>query len=585
MSNYLYSDAKNVQILIALLKKHNISQIVINSGTTNIALVGSVQYDPFFKVFSCVDERHAGYVACGLAAQSGEPVVLSCTGATASRNYFPALTEAFYRKLPVLAITSMHDFDKVGHLLPQFLDRSVQPKDTVVTSVQCRNVTDEEEAHICELNINKAILALINHGGGPAHINLETGVSTFHTQVLPKVTAIHKYDLTCLDNWPKISQNDKIIVWIGSHKIFTVTQTEMLEKFASTHNVVVLTDNTSGYRGKYALHSSLICSQTGIKDNPAYNHLHPDIVIHIGEISGDYPTDCFLQQIAPVWRINPDGKLRDRLGRLVNIFEMPEEIFFEKYAQNNKEIKNTFFRSWQDADQDIRKRWPDLPFSNPWIAGQLNGKIPEGSVLHFGILNSLRSWNYYQTQRNITTFCNVGGFGIDGILSTLIGASFAQQEKLYFGVLGDLAFFYDLNALGNRHISNNLRILLINNGCGGEFNMYNHPGYQFGKDTNLYIGAGGHFGNKSPDLVKHFAQDLGFTYLTASNKDEFIELMPKFTDSERNKSIILECFINPPEESYALKALNTLVQYSSLKNKIKKIVPASVKNLIKRVDK
>lgn len=583
MSKCLYSDAKNAQILIALLKAHNINQIVINPGTTNIALAGSVQYDPFFKVFSCVDERHAGYVACGLAAQSGKPVVLSCTGATASRNYFPALTEAFYRKLPVLAVTSMHNLCEIGNLLPQFLDRSVQPKDVVIASIQCPTVNTKEELRVCELNINKAILALTNRGGGPVHINLEAGANTFNTKVLPKVTAIRRYNLSSCGSLPEILQTAKIVVWIGSHKIFTKKQKEALDKFASTHNVVVLTDNTSGYTGKYALHSSLICSQTGIKNNPAYTHLHPDFIIHIGEISGDYPTDCFLQGLAPVWRVNPDGELRDRLGRLVNVFEMPEETFFENYTQGKKEIENTFLCSWQKADQELRKKWPNLPFSNAWIASQLNGKIPTDSVLHLGILNTLRSWNYCSIQEDIISSCNVGGFGIDGILSTLIGASLSDSKKLFFAILGDLAFFYDLNALGNRHISKNLRILLINNGCGSEFNMYNHCGSQFGKDTNLYIGAGGHFGKKSSSLVRHFAQDLGFTYLTASNKEDFIKLIPQFIKSDQDKSIILECFTDPKEESEALKALNNLVPYTNLKSQVKNLMPASIKNFIKKV--
>ena len=147
--------------------------------------------------------------------------------------------------------------------------------------------------------------------------------------------------------------------------------------------------------------------------------------------------------------------------------------------------------------------------------------------------------------------------------------------------MGDLAFFYDINALGNRHIGNNLRILLVNNGCGGEFNMYNHPGSQFGEDTNCYIGAGGHFGKKSPDLVKHFAQDLGFTYLTASNKEEFIKTVPQFLASAMNKPIIFECFTDKKDESNALKLINTIDTFTSLKTGLKKVIPSSVKSFLK----
>ena len=101
-----YSIEKGVQLIVALLKKHGIRKIIASPGSTNVCLVTSLQADPYFEMYSSVDERSAAYLACGLACESGEPVVLTCTEATASRNYMSGLTEAYYRKLPILAITS-----------------------------------------------------------------------------------------------------------------------------------------------------------------------------------------------------------------------------------------------------------------------------------------------------------------------------------------------------------------------------------------------------------------------------------------------------------------------------------------------
>lgn len=135
-----YSDEKNVQILIALMKAHGVKRIVASPGSTNVTFVGSVQQDPYFEIYSCVDERSAAYMACGIAAETCEPVALSCTGATASRNYFSALTEAYYRKLPILAVTSTQDRSRIGHLIPQAIDRFAQPNDTVKLSVYLQNI-------------------------------------------------------------------------------------------------------------------------------------------------------------------------------------------------------------------------------------------------------------------------------------------------------------------------------------------------------------------------------------------------------------------------------------------------------------
>ena len=112
-----YTDEKNTQIVLGLLKAHGIKRIIASPGTTNIPLVASMQQDSFFEMYSAADERSAAYIACGLAAGTGEPVVLSCTGATASRNYMSGLTEAFYRKLPVLAITTLRTFSIIASLM------------------------------------------------------------------------------------------------------------------------------------------------------------------------------------------------------------------------------------------------------------------------------------------------------------------------------------------------------------------------------------------------------------------------------------------------------------------------------------
>ena len=99
-----YTAARNTQIVLYLLKAHGIRKVIASPGTQNMSLVLSMQQDPFFEMYSAADERSAAYMACGLSAESGEPVVLSCTGATASRNYVPGLTEAFYCNITVVEI-------------------------------------------------------------------------------------------------------------------------------------------------------------------------------------------------------------------------------------------------------------------------------------------------------------------------------------------------------------------------------------------------------------------------------------------------------------------------------------------------
>ena len=147
-----------------------------------------------------------------------------------------------------------------------------------------------------------------------------------------------------------------------------------------------------------------------------------------------------------------------------------------------------------------------------------------------------------------------------GALVSLLGASLVNKDKLYFGVVGDLSFFYDMNSIGNRHIGNNFRLMLINNGLGAEFITGGvSKGAGMGEDTYPYVAAKGHFGSKSKDLVHHFAEDLGFEYLSASDKEEYLEILPRFTQAElTERPMILEVFTEDALENEALEIMRNL---------------------------
>lgn len=553
MSINNYSGEINAQIIVYLLKAHNIRNIIVSPGSTNIALVSSLQVDSFFTLYSAADERSAAYMACGMAAETGEPVVLSCTGATASRNYVSGLTEAYYRKLPILAITSTTSIVNVGHLAPQQIDRSVIQKDIAKLSVDLPIVKDDVDKWDCEIKVNTAILELKRNGGGPVHINLSTSYSGNNTvKELPEYRVINRYNVC--DKMPNLP-NGRIGVIVGSHKIMPKALFDSIDKFCEVNDSVVFCDHTSSYKGKYRVLYSIAAIQSAKQDGI----IKPDLLIHIGEISGDYYTAMI--EPKQVWRVSQDGEIRDRFRVLTNVFEMPEDHFFEYYSRKDNSTSSSYLSECQTQLKELYGKLPELPFSNIWIASVTADKIPANAAIHFGILNSLRSWNFFELPNSVSSFSNVGGFGIDGGLSSLIGASLSNKEKLYFGVIGDLAFFYDLNSLGNRHVGKNIRILLVNNGIGIEFKNFTHIASKFGQDTNELIAAAGHYGNKSPQLIKHYAEDLGFEYICASSKEEYLKVCDKFLSPKiTDRPIVFEVFTNEEDESNALKLVHYIEQ-------------------------
>lgn len=563
--DYHYSSERNVQIVLALLKQSGIKRVIASPGATNITIVASMQQDPWFKMYSCVDERSAAYMACGMAAESNEPVVLSCTGATSSREYMPGLTEAYYRKLPILAITSSQYSSRIGHMVPQVTDRTSPPADTVVASFCLQNIKDKDDEWDVTIKANKALLSLKRNGGGPVHINLITSYSPdFSVLSLPEVKLIRKVAIG--DEFPKIISG-KIAIFCGSHLVWSKALTDIVDAFCESNNAIVICDHSSNYKGKFRVLSSLIGRQ-----ERKYTELYPDLCIHIGEISGAYDNYCFSGK--EVWRVSEDGEVRDLFKKITYVFEMPEIEFFKKYISTG--IENTYMKEMKLVYDNLINNIPDsIPFSNLWIAKQTAPRLPKNSVLHLGILNSLRVWNLFEIPSSVGEFSNVGGFGIDGTVSSLIGASLIDKNKLFFGVFGDLSVFYDLNVLGNRHVGNNVRILLINNGKGAEFRIYNHPGAHFGDDTNKFIAAAGHNGNKSINLIKHLAEDLGYVYLSATSKEDYLKNLSLFVEPTISHSVIFEVFIEDVDESSALKTISFLAEMTTeekAKRAAKKVV-------------
>lgn len=591
----MYTDDRNAQIVIALLKQYGIKKIVVSPGITNVPISRTVQLDPWFEVYSVVDERSAAYFAGGLAYESGETVVISCTGATASRNYVPGLTEAYYRNLPVIALTSQHHTSDFGNLVPQVTDRTVTQNDIKKVSVHLPVIKDDEDYERCVISTNKALIAATNKGKGPVHINLPVSNFSFTTQELPAVRKIEYYDAESTQEstlkLAKDLKDKKIAIFIGSHRKFDNKLEKSLEEFAVKFKTPVLIDHSSGYKGRNGV---LLTQLSTVKQSQN----RPDIVIDMGSITGDY-SSSWLTGIE-TWRISEDGQVHDRFHAQTKLFDCSEGLFFETLSNLAGKKQPDYFAEVLKEVSDIES--PELPLSNTFISQCLSEKIPKNSNLHLAILNSLRNMNFFTLDKTIDSSSNVGGFGIDGALSTIVGQSMADKNKLAFGLVGDLAAFYDMNALGIRHIRNNLRILLVNNRGGVEFRLNPTMEDQWAEDTNEFISAYGHNGS-----MKAWAESMNFIYMTAATKDEFTSKIDDFCSpnvNHFNRPVMFEVFTEIPEEQSGLRTMRASGVLPSdesdipqeiaeenmstrhrIKQKIKKITPRVIKKAYRDIKK
>ena len=579
MENH-YTNARNVQIVIALMKAHGVKKVVASPGATDMAIVASLQQDPYFEMYSSIDERSAAYMACGMAAESGEPVAITCTGATSSRNYMPGLTEAYYRQLPILAITCSRSNANIGHYVDQVTDRTQLPSDVVMESVQAQSIHCPEDEWDVMVKVNKAMIGLTRNGGGPTHINLVTASSSnFAVKEIAPVRKISLYLKE--DNFPEVPQG-KVGIFVGAHEKWSDELTAAVDNFCEVYNAMVICDPTSNYKGKYRILMPLLCEQA--KEDVGGEQL--DLMIQIGFVSS-----MLFKKAKVMWRVAKDGVVRDTFRKTNSIFQMSELDFFTKIVEGKDKRENTVYPEYKERYESLLHSLPELPFSNIWVAQQLSGQLPENSVLHLGIRNSLRSWGYFDIPNSVLSYCNTGGFGIDGGISSLIGASMVNQQSLFYGVFGDLLFFYDMNSLGNRDIKPNLRIIVINNGLGQEFKNVSFPGsLLLGEDIDKFTAAKGHFASQSKTLVKDYAENLGFEYLTASNKEEFAKVYKRFITKEvTERPMLFEIFTNTKDETEAHHLTTSIELKSKVIRKVHDTLMkpelVAVKNIAKKVVK
>ena len=567
----VYTAQRNIQILVSLLKQYGIRDVVLSPGSRNMGFVHSVEDDRFFRCYSVVDERSAAYVAIGISLETNAPVAISCTSSQATRNYIPGMTEAYYRGTPLVVINADYKYSSIGQGLMQTVEQMDLPADTQKKSVRLPVINDEAGATYVARLVNEALLEVNHHGTGPVHIDVETvehwpgGV-----EVLPQAKKIDRYVRG--DELPAIGQR-KVLVVVGEHAPFSDAEKRALDAFSLAHNCVVYTNHLSNYRGPRSLHANLFLEGM---DGPTFRDIAPDVLITIGQQHGDYALEGKLVTADyEHWRVNRDGKIRDTYGKLRKVFEMADEDFFNGYATQGTETNHSpFYRAWQQ--KLMARQIPDVPLSHAFVAQILSPLIPAGSSVHFGILSSLRNWNYFDIPAHVECHSNVAAFGIDGCVSTFIGQTIATEKKTFL-IVGDLALFYDMNVLGNKHIKKNARIVLVNNAGGGEFQLYTNAASKFGESSNRHIAAAGHFGS-----AQAWVESMGWSYMPVRSKAELVDNAEKLVcDSDR--PVLMEVFTTMRDDSDAVRMLVAAHASMSLKGKLVASLSPEAKRRIKKL--
>lgn len=581
-----YTVHKNVQIIISLLKQYGISHIVFSAGTRHIPLAFSIENDPFFHCYSIVDERSAAFFALGLIEKSGEPVAIACTSGTATCNYVSAVNEAYYQQLPLVVLTS----DRNPYYLNQQEEQMVTQynlfSDAVKKSVNLPIVRDEKDAVYCTRLVNEALLELKHREAGPVHINFPIddnypepmGTFKLKEMDLPKVRKIERISVESEDLiWDDLAyklKHSRTMIIYGQDKPADNVRLEAMRLFAESFNCIYATDILSNVGGKYCIDMG-----TALKVVDLSGDLMPTLIITMNGASISGIKARFKDKGIEHWHISKEGMVSDVFRSQTAIIECSVEYFLKRLGSLADKQDNTYYEKWEKAifagqvhdSFDI-----EVEYSGTYLIQQFMKTIPKSSLLHLANSNSVRIASMFQVDPSIEVYCNRGTCGIDGSMSAFIGQAQVSLNQLCFLIIGDLSFFYDMNALWNRYIGANIRILLHNNFGGAIFHAPFYKQVEEFPNIDRHIAAG------HDTQARAWAEARGFKYLSAHNKSEVCKELPVFMDSSEKQPILFEVFTEMETDAEQLVKLGGSMKANNvLKDQMGKLLSPSAKRKIK----
>lgn len=530
-------------LLISYLKQNHVKHIVISSGTRAIPFIRAIENDDYFVCYSVIDERNATFYALGISQQLNVPVGVTCTSGTAASNYLSGMTEAYYAHTTLVAITADRSMQVLNQLETQKIDQPAIFESVTKKSICLPIIKDQDDFWYAKRLLDEVFLSMRQHGKGPIHINLPIEGTTNDITIQNQdnnykgcFTQLKWYSQSEPRKWEEavqeIKKYNKILVVIGQFTNIDQSTINAISKFCHNRRIPIIGDNLSNFRC-----DEMIFSQAPIKGMSAktFETILPDLVISIGNNFQERIKDHFKAHRGKVkhWLIDESGIVRDWSKSLTALFECDTKFFFDIFNEDNATTNGKYLEQWKGIEKAAKI--PDnMPWSNFYLVKEFSKVIPENSILHLAILNATRLMQFFRLPESVKVTCNASSFGIDGCLPTLIGQSVVAPNKLAFILIGDLSFFYGMNALSIRGISENVRILLSNNGGGAEFHIYPHTS----KDSKLDL----HIAASHGFDAKGWAKTVGFDYLSANNEESLNKALNEFVSDCGDKPKLLEVF-------------------------------------------
>ena len=511
----MFSNKENVNILTSLLVAHGVRHAVVCPGSRNAPVVHNLNECPDIRCYPVTDERSAGFYALGMAQALRQPVVVCVTSGTALLNLAPAVAEAFYQHQPLVVISADRPPQWIDQLDGQTLPQPDALGRFVAKAVTLPEPRDDEQRWHCNRLVNEALLVR----SAPVHINVPISEPLFGFTV----PGLHSE--RCIGLLPP--------------DISSSTLSHVTRKFLQSRRPLLVSGQPW---------NPLLDEAVGlVGDDPDYV---PDFVLMIGGSIVSKRVRRYLRRARESWVVNATGEVTDNFMNLTCVVQGDGEAVADHIRFMLVSEPHPFVQQWDDLLARIRRQTTDFEpgYSQMAAVKYFEANVGDAAV-HYGNSSAIRLANILSRH---PVWCNRGVNGIEGSLSTAAGFSVvahlrpgASHPALVFCVLGDLSFFYDQNALWNQNLRGNLRILLLNNGCGGIFSML--PGLEQSPARDSMVAANHHA------TAEGICRQNDVVYLRADGPHDLHQAIDTLLYIDSDRPVLLEVFTTPAEDEQALR--------------------------------
>jgi 2-succinyl-5-enolpyruvyl-6-hydroxy-3-cyclohexene-1-carboxylate synthase len=526
-------------VFVDELQRARIRNVVICPGSRSTPLAMAFVAQTAIRTWMHVDERSAAFFGLGMAKQLRQPVALLCTSGTAAANFLPALVEATLSHVPLLVLTADRPHELRDNGAPQSIDqnRLYGTYAKWFVEVALPEATDAAFRYI-RTTANRAVAAAKAIPSGPVHLNFPfrepLTPEPIPEQILPPVEQrdriawqgrpgnapyieVHDAPLGTPDNiaignmMRLVSEAKRGLIIVGPNDDPTLI--EPLARLAQYLGYPILADPLSQLRcGAYNRSSVLTSYDAFLRIDSFTESVQPELLIRFGTMPTSKPLLLYLKRYASSPLVVIDGnsgweeptQLASHLihanptAVCLDLFDALEQ--HQTGEERPSAVSQAWLSLWQATDkitqQTLRNAIYDFnELFEGRVFSELANLLQDGTTLYIGNSMPVRDLDtfFWSSKQRIRIMGNRGANGIDGIISSALGASaVAEQHEPTVLVLGDLSFFHDLNGLLAARLHQlNLTIILINNDGGGIFSFLPQVAYPehfeqlFGTPTGL----------------------------------------------------------------------------------------------------